>query len=238
MNGAFTNSTNFNQNITGWDVSNVTNFNSVFNGASSFSQDLSLWNVGLNTTVTTIRTMFTNADSFNHDISGWNLTGCSNMGFVFWNNNLFDQDLSAWDITSVTDFLNFGLDANFSVANWSSMLESWEAQIPNSNLTININAGYTETAVDSGTTDGTTANKLVDSIQNFLTTVSIGDIVHNTTDNTYAEVTAIDSDTQLTLDNDIMVSGETYVIQSSNAAKARYSLLNTYSWTINDGGAV
>lgn len=68
------------------------------------------------------------------------------------------------------------------------------------------------TAVDSGTADGTTANKLVDSTQNFVTTVSTGQVVKNTTDNTFAIVTAIDSNTQLSLDNDIMVSGETYII--------------------------
>jgi len=72
--------------------------------------------------------------------------------------------------------------------------------------------------------------------QNFLTTVTNNDIVHNTTDDTYTKVLGILSDSVLTLDNDIIVSGENYVIQSSNAAKARYNLLNTYGWTIIDGG--
>ena len=70
----------------------------------------------------------------------------------------------------------------------------------------------TTTAPDSGTTTGTTAFKLIQSGQNFLTTVSIGDTVNNTTDSTVAIVTAVDSDTQLSLDCDIMVSGEDYTI--------------------------
>jgi hypothetical protein len=70
----------------------------------------------------------------------------------------------------------------------------------------------TTTAPDSGTTTGTTAFKLIQSGQNFLTTVSIGDTVNNTTDSTVAIVTAVDSDTQLTLDCDIMASGENYTI--------------------------
>ena len=65
---------------------------------------------------------------------------------------------------------------------------------------------------DSGTTDGTTASKLVQSGQNFITTVDIGMIVYNTTDSTYANVTAIDSDTTLSLDSDIMATAEAYTI--------------------------
>ena len=68
-------------------------------------------------------------------------------------------------------------------------------------------------AADSGTTDGsTTTDKLIQSGQNFETTVDIGMIVYNTTDATYANVTAIDSDTTLTLDTDIMATAEAYTI--------------------------
>lgn len=69
--------------------------------------------------------------------------------------------------------------------------------------------------VDSGTTDGTTASKLVQSGQNFQTTVTVGDVVYNTTDTTYTKVTAIDSDTTLSLADDIMVSGDAFTINST-----------------------
>ena len=65
---------------------------------------------------------------------------------------------------------------------------------------------------DSGTATGTTTNKLVDSTQNFIITVHIGDKINNITDSTTAIITAIDSNTQLTLDTDIMASGEVYII--------------------------
>ena len=65
---------------------------------------------------------------------------------------------------------------------------------------------------DSGTTTSTTANKLVQTGQNFTSTVEIGDIVKNTTDGTQASVTAIDSDTTLSLLSDIMESGDDYRI--------------------------
>ena len=65
-----------------------------------------------------------------------------------------------------------------------------------------------------GTASATTTNKLVDTSAAFTTLLAVGDVVENTTDNTTAKITAIDSATQLTLDNDIMVSGETYRIFS------------------------
>lgn len=62
------------------------------------------------------------------------------------------------------------------------------------------------------TTDGTTANHLIDSSENFVTDgILVGCRVKNTTDTTYANVTAV-ADGDLTLDADIMVSGEQYVL--------------------------
>lgn len=73
---------------------------------------------------------------------------------------------------------------------------------------------YNPTEVDSGNTDGIGAipSILNDSGQNFTTTVAIGDLVHNTTDDTYAHVTGVTSDTRLALDADIMDDGEDYHI--------------------------
>ena len=65
-----------------------------------------------------------------------------------------------------------------------------------------------------GTTSSTTTNKLVDVAATFTTLIAVGNVVENTTDNTTAKITAIDSATQVTLDNDIMASGEVYRIYS------------------------
>lgn len=67
--------------------------------------------------------------------------------------------------------------------------------------------------LETGTTTGTTTSKLVDSGQNFTTTIKVGDRVYNTTDTTEANVTAIDSDTALSIDSDIFISGEGYEIR-------------------------
>jgi len=41
----FQNATSFNQDISSWNVSAVTNMNGMFNNATSFNQDISSWNV-------------------------------------------------------------------------------------------------------------------------------------------------------------------------------------------------
>lgn len=69
------------------------------------------------------------------------------------------------------------------------------------------------TPVSSGTTDGTTAGKLVDSGATFQTDgVQVSDFVYNSTDDTGAEVTAVDSETQLSISANIMATGEDYEV--------------------------
>jgi hypothetical protein len=64
----------------------------------------------------------------------------------------------------------------------------------------------------TGTTTSTTNFKLVDSGASFLSTVSAGDVVKNVTDTTYSYVVSVDSDTELTIWDNIFVSGESYSV--------------------------
>ena len=66
----------------------------------------------------------------------------------------------------------------------------------------------------SGSTTSTSADKLVDSAANFAT-VSVGDKVVNQVDGQTALVTNVDSSTILSLDADIMLTGESYTIDIS-----------------------
>jgi len=82
-----------------------------------------------------------------------------------------------------------------------------------------------------GTASATTTNKLVDSSATFTTLIKVGDVVENTTDNTTAKITVIDSATQVTLDNNIMTSGETYRIYTDYV---KMDLFNDESVSISD----
>ena len=110
---------------------------------------------------------------------------------------------------------------------WNSVDEFWNSYQNTWGNIINP-IKITDGAIkDSGTATGTTANKLVDSNQNFLTTVKVGMTVYNTTDKTVTNVTAVDSDTQLTLADDIMVSGEAYQVQDGRSSdKIQYVVIS------------
>ena len=70
-------------------------------------------------------------------------------------------------------------------------------------------------AVSLGTTDSTTSFRLTDSTASFVTDgVQIGDVAQNTTDVTSTVITEV-AETSLTLEEDIFVSGETYVVGPS-----------------------
>jgi len=86
--------------------------------------------------------------------------------------------------------------------------------------------GEFDSSVKTGTTTGQATNKLIDSNASFVAG-DLGRNVWNTTDNTYAKVTAVDSSTQLTLDSDIMATGEGYRLYFSTftANNAGYYLL-------------
>jgi|TARA_R100001377_G_scaffold33038_2_gene18043 hypothetical protein len=66
-----------------------------------------------------------------------------------------------------------------------------------------------------GAADGTAAYKLVDSSENFqYQNVSVGDYVYDITGDATAQITAIDSSTQLSVSSDIFVAGDNYLISS------------------------
>lgn len=65
----------------------------------------------------------------------------------------------------------------------------------------------------TGAASSTSAGKLVYATGGFTAAVDVGDEVWNSTDNTFAYVTAKDSDTQLSLSADIFTNGENFVVQ-------------------------
>jgi len=91
----------FNQDLSAWDVSNVTNMSWMFDGAVRFNQDLSAWDVS---NVTNMSWMFHFTVDFNQDISTWDVSNVTNMSYMFDGlivGSSFNQDLSAWDVSQV-----------------------------------------------------------------------------------------------------------------------------------------
>lgn len=119
MSGLFLNRSDFNQDISSWDVSKVTDMSRMFWGASSFKGDISSWDV---CSVTSMSEMFFNASSFRSDISGWDVSKVTDMSDMFLWVHSFNSDLSAWDVGKVTDMSGMFNDAtsfNHDISAWN-----------------------------------------------------------------------------------------------------------------------
>ena len=68
-----------------------------------FNQDISNWNVS---NVTDMSYMFYKND-FNQDIFNWNVSNVTGMRYMFGKANNFNQNLSNWDVSGVTDCTGF-----------------------------------------------------------------------------------------------------------------------------------
>jgi len=152
---AFRNCSSFSANLSTWDVSNVTSFNSAFlifgGGATAPSTPVSglgSWDMS---SVTNINGMLRAQTNYNEDLSSWNVSNVTNMANTFFGSTSFDQNLSSWDIANVTNFTNFSKNITFSTSNYDAILIGWEATLqaafPNGvgyTPTISINFGNSE----------------------------------------------------------------------------------------------
>ena len=118
----------FNEDISGWDMSNATDLQEMFQGQSNFNQDISNWNVGnvtnfndtfkdctaynnggvslnaWNTSkIENTVGMFQNATSFNQNIGSWNMSSVTNMQQMFLGATSFNQDIGSWNVSNVTN---------------------------------------------------------------------------------------------------------------------------------------
>ena len=112
---------NFNQDISSWDVSNVTTMFFMFRKATNFNQPIGNWDVS---SVTNMRSVFSWASSFNQPIGNWDVSSVTNMDFMFSGflaPQAFNQDISNWDVSNVTtmdSMFDFCTSFNQPIGNW------------------------------------------------------------------------------------------------------------------------
>lgn len=118
MSQMFSGATNFNSDISDWDVSNITDMSFMFSGASSFNKDISNWDVS---EVTTMNSMFESATSFNQDIGMWNVSNVTDMAYMFYYASAFNRNIGAWDVSNVNNmYLMF-----YSATVFSQNIGAW-----------------------------------------------------------------------------------------------------------------
>jgi surface protein len=126
METMFEGCSNFNGNITTWDVSNVVDFcrpdgtSGFLNNCYLFDQDIGGWNI---TSATQLGSFFKSCRVFNQDISNWNVSGITIMVGTFRDARLFNQDISSWDVSSVTSMSSMfreAYDFNQDISGWNT----------------------------------------------------------------------------------------------------------------------
>ena len=243
MNSVFNTAYRFNQPIGNWDVSNVTNMYRMFQYAIDFNQDIGGWDVS---NVTNMYQMFNRADSFNQDIGGWNVSNVTSMSGMFERAYAFNQDLNSWNVSSVTDMSNMFKEVRVFDGN----ITSWDVSSATTLYRMFWDCRFAFNQDISGWNVSNVTNmsgmfrdaKVFD--QN-LGSWNIGNVTNMSGMFDGATLSTANYDATLigwagqTPPSNITFSGgnSQYTLGGAGEA-ARNTLINTYGWTITDGGGV
>jgi len=109
---------NFYGNVSEWDTSNGTNFESVFFECINFNSNLNNWDVSNGNT---FYSMFCNCEKFNSNLYNWDISNGRYFGYMFYYCKSFNADLSKWNTKSAKTWKWFCEN---------SLLENYQERIP------------------------------------------------------------------------------------------------------------
>ena len=85
--------------------------------------------------ITDFSNMFKNLTSFNQNISGWTTTAATNMSGMFEGATSFNKSLANWNVASVTNMTDMLKGTAITVANYDAILNGWSQISLQSNVT-------------------------------------------------------------------------------------------------------
>jgi surface protein len=179
--------------------------------------------------VTNLLQTFRGTSLFNGDISSWNVSNVTTMSFMFFQTGLFNQDIGSWDVSNVTNISGMF----FQSQSFNQDIGSWDV----SKVT-NMSSTFLQApSFDQNLENWNIIN--VTSFSSFLTAVTLSTVNYD------ALLIGWEATLQGTYPNgsgytpSISFSGGNSQFTSGGAAEtARTSLINNFSWTITDNGAV
>jgi len=236
----FRDSTSANPDTTNWDVSSVTTMFVMFQGASSANPNTSNWDVS---SVTNMSSMFRSASSANPNTSNWDVSSVTTMSSMFRDSTSANPDTSNWDVSSVTDMGSMfrgASSANPNTSNWDvsnvtnmSLIfrDSTSANPDTSNWDVSSVTDMDFMFNRASSANPNTSNWDVSSV----TTMSR--MLENSNISEENLTACYENWSQLTLQQNVPFSAGTTKYNASGQA-GRDILVNTYNWSITDGGQV
>lgn len=201
----------FNGNISSWNVSSVTTMNGMF-WASSFDQDLDQWDVS---SVTNMASMF-QASPFNGNISTWDTSSLSNAYRMFGNAGSFNQPLNSWNTSSLTNTRWMFQGAS----SFNQPLDNWDVSSVTS--TSSMFKGASAFDQDLGSWNVSSVTDMTDMFLNGQLSKA-----------NYDSLLAAWANLTLQSGVDFHAGSSVYSVSTYEDKK---SIIDTYNWTITDGG--
>ena len=208
--------------IQDWDVSQVTYMGYAFDGRTNFNGDIGKWDVS---NVTSMTRMFRDCTKFNQYINEWDVEKNASVFLMFKGASSFNQSLNNWDITRIDSFNSMFSGAssfNGDVSGWDT------SEARNFIKMFHLNPAFDQ---DLSGWDITSIDLLPNAGLDFLSSATLS--VAN------YDALLISWASQTPLTNGLLFNfGTSKYTLSSAAETSRDTLINTYGWTILDGGGI